>query len=257
MQIYIINLERAPDRLRGITEEFSKYGLSFERIDAYDAKKHSSSETQSNRLPEGRRHYWLMELTDGEIACYLSHKKAWKQLVESSEEWALVAEDDVKFEADPRGILGDLSWIPNGVELVQLAHEFPGRHVKYVDPVVRVDSEHIAACLMDYRHSGGGTQGYLINRRLAAMLLEEFPLIEAPIDDMLFYHASPIRRFTRPFFMCPGLIGSNDGGFSYLQAEKSKIKCHVSHYPMRYIRRKFIKLMHDFKCKFVYKDMIR
>lgn len=257
MQIYVINLKRASDRLRKVTEEFQKYGLSFERIDAYDAKGHSSEETQANRLPEEQRHFWLMELTDGEIACYLSHKLAWKKLLESGDEWAFVAEDDMAFSADPREVLEVLSWIPESTELVQLSYQFAGRPVKYIGEKHPVGKKYCAACVVDYRHGGGATQGYLIHRNLAAKLLAEFPKVHAPIDDMLFFHCSPVRRMTNILFLCPGIVGSDDGGVSFLQAEKAKVKSRFWRYPIRYVERKLIKWKHALKCRFVYKEMIR
>lgn len=257
MQIYIINLERAPDRLKSITEEFSKYGLSFERIDAYDGKKHPSAETQSFRQKVEDRHYWLMEMTDGEVACYLSHQRAWKALLDSGDEWAFIAEDDIRFEDDPGKFLKDLSWIPANTDLVQLAYEFSDRSVKYVGEPVQVDEKYALAALMDFRHSGGGCQGYLIRRNLVARLLAVFPTVTAPVDDLLFSHVSRVREMTCPLFLCPGIISNNDGGVSYLQGEKEKIRSHASRYPFRYIERKLIKWKHAFKCKFVYKDMIR
>lgn len=257
MQIYIINLERAPDRLKSITEEFAKYGLSFERIDAYDGKQHSSSETQSFRQKVEERHYWLMEMTDGEVACYLSHQRAWKALLDSGDEWAFIAEDDIRFEDDPRKFLKDLSWIPDDAALIQLAYEFPKRHVKYQGSIKQLIDGYVLSCLMDYRQSGGGGQGYLINRSLVAQLLRAFPLVNAPVDDLLFFHASRVRKMTRPLFLCPGLISNNDGGKSFLQGEKEKVRSQASRYPLRYIERKLIKWTHALKCRFVYKDMIR
>lgn len=257
MLILLVNLERAPERLLEMREEYARAELDFERLDAVDAKKFKSEVIQKQRQPVSDRQYWLMDMSDGEIACYLSHKKAWEQLLESDEEWAYVAEDDARFIHDAKRLFADLSWIPEGTGIVQMSAYFENRPIKYQGTPVQIDSTFKLVKAMEYRLSGGGTQGYLINREMATRLLEEFPFINAPIDDMLFYHASPVREMTNVLFLCPPISITVDENESFLQADKAKMKSRFREYPLRYIKRKLIKWKHAFKCKFVYKDMIR
>jgi hypothetical protein len=90
--VYVINMEKSIDRKQYIEEHFNKYKiLQYHFVDAIDG----SSENINDMLvtPVGPI------LSDGEIACSISHIKAInKWLQESDSEYAIITEDDVSFE---------------------------------------------------------------------------------------------------------------------------------------------------------------
>ena len=85
---YVINLERRPERLKFITEQFSKFGMSFERFAAVDGKNISVPDLAAAGViaPPALIRYWLpadvklfgIDLTDGGIGCALSHMYIWR-----------------------------------------------------------------------------------------------------------------------------------------------------------------------------------
>ena len=95
---YLINLDRSPDRLKSVEPLLAKLTIPWHRVPAVDGRLMRQSDFESSvdlvsfqkimgRLP-GR----------GEVACALSHLKAWRTFLMSSYEFAIIFEDDVRFE---------------------------------------------------------------------------------------------------------------------------------------------------------------
>ena len=78
MKIYLINLDRHPDRLAHMRKQLN--GVAFERISAVDG---------SNDPPTTKG------LSRFELACLESHKLAWRQFLNGPEGHACFLEDDL------------------------------------------------------------------------------------------------------------------------------------------------------------------
>jgi len=87
MHVLIINLKNSIDRLVYQEKQLSRMGLHFERVNAVST--HDLSEEEYQQLGFG----WQRPLRKVELACFLSHKKAW-ELVLKNQEVALILEDD-------------------------------------------------------------------------------------------------------------------------------------------------------------------
>lgn len=86
-QTYLINLDRATDRLERMKKEFEKTGISYHRISAVDAKNLKGDEyIVKNRYDR--------DLIPGEIGCYLSHVVTLQEFLKSDAAFALIIEDD-------------------------------------------------------------------------------------------------------------------------------------------------------------------
>ena len=92
-QTYLINLDRATERLEMMENEFIRIQLPFVRISAVDAKNLDKESFQvKNRYDR--------DLLPGEIGCFLSHVKTLKTFLDSDKEFAVIIEDDAKFVDD-------------------------------------------------------------------------------------------------------------------------------------------------------------
>jgi len=91
VRLYVINLERSPDRLAHLRQQFAKFGLDFTRIEAVDAWHLSAAQRQDVQS----RNIWTQELTGGEIACFLSHAKALEKFIADNLPYGVIFEDDV------------------------------------------------------------------------------------------------------------------------------------------------------------------
>lgn len=90
---YLINLERAAERLKIMENEFKKCEMPFERIDAVDANHLNSNDYIV-------RNKYDRDLLPGEIACYLSHVKTLKTFLQTELDFALIIEDDAMLPLD-------------------------------------------------------------------------------------------------------------------------------------------------------------
>ena len=87
MRIRIINLASSPDRLAFQAQQFQSLGLSFERLEAQTTSDFNQAQYQAAGFN------WERPLSQPEYACYLSHKKAWLDVI-SADEPTLILEDD-------------------------------------------------------------------------------------------------------------------------------------------------------------------
>ncbi len=93
MEIFVINLDRRPDRLEFIQQQLQNLNLSFTRISAVDGKQ-----VDEDEIPFDRKKFYLSakrEITPGEIGCAMSHRAIFKRMIDQSIPYALVLEDDV------------------------------------------------------------------------------------------------------------------------------------------------------------------
>ena len=97
-QTYLINLDRATERLKLMELEFNKCNLSYERIAAVDAKKLTDDlYTIDNKYDR--------DFVPGEIGCYLSHVNTLKQFLKSPYQFALILEDDAILDSNFKPII--------------------------------------------------------------------------------------------------------------------------------------------------------
>jgi glycosyl transferase family 25 len=93
---FVINLDRAPERRAFMERHCRARGFEVRRVAAIDSRALSPDEIDRHRIRTGK----ARPLSDDEVACFESHKKAWRMFLDSREPWALVLEDDVYLAAD-------------------------------------------------------------------------------------------------------------------------------------------------------------
>ncbi|UXN06067.1 glycosyltransferase family 25 protein [Bartonella sp. HY761] len=107
MKLYVINLDRTPERLQRLQEIFGDLQLELTRVAAIDAQNLNDddvNEIQKNNI-------WSEPLTKGEIACFLSHARALQLIADGDDEYGAIFEDDVELGEGAQDILQDDQWI--------------------------------------------------------------------------------------------------------------------------------------------------
>lgn len=104
LPVWVINLDRAPDRLNRMHAGLQEQELPYERLPAIDGK------VEFDRLlPKVDRAAYERNmgqtLLPGKVGCYFSHLAAWERLVASDKPVALILEDDVVFREGFRDAL--------------------------------------------------------------------------------------------------------------------------------------------------------
>jgi glycosyl transferase, family 25 len=103
MKVYLINLDRNPERLAHMREQLN--GIPFERISAVDG---------SNDPPT------MKGLTRFELACLESHRTAWRKFLASAESLACFLEDDLHVNPGFAALLNGAKWPPRDAHAVKL-----------------------------------------------------------------------------------------------------------------------------------------
>ena len=104
MKILLINLEQSIDRLEQQHIQFNDLGLEFERLPAVSIHDFSEAEYKEMAF-KGQR-----PMKQSELACFLSHKKAWEYVIRHNEP-CVILEDDAILVKDFKNILNDLTQI--------------------------------------------------------------------------------------------------------------------------------------------------
>ena len=114
MKNYVISLKSATARREHISNEFGKQNVSFEFFDAI-----TPSEIDATAQELGLN-VSDTELTQGEIACLLSHVSLWKKALDEQLDYIAIFEDDIYLGKDADNFLNSAKWIPEGIDIIKL-----------------------------------------------------------------------------------------------------------------------------------------
>ncbi|MDR2781354.1 MAG: glycosyltransferase family 25 protein [Holosporaceae bacterium] len=173
---YLINLDRAGERLNFVLPSIIALGFPVKRISAIDGKFLSQKEIESVTDVESYKKFFKMLPEVGTIGCSLSHEKAWLAFLESDNEFAIIFEDDVQF--DPEKLKRTVKSVIEKKDLWDIA-SFEIKHRGCPMKICSLDQQKsLVFYLTNVTHAGC----YLINRRAAEELLKKFYPIKMPVD---------------------------------------------------------------------------
>ncbi len=174
LQTWVINLDRAPERLARIAAQLQRLALPFERLAAIDAR-HLTPEQAAALDDDAYRRKHGMRPVAGELGCYLSHVEAIRRFAAGSAEFALVLEDDVLLHDSLPAVLRGLMDHADRWDMVKLSAVHSGTPV----PVLAVAPGHALAVMLS---RCTGSSAYVINRRAAAAYLRALLPMTLPYD---------------------------------------------------------------------------
>ena len=185
--IYLINLDRDQARLRQVTQQLQTARLPFTRLPAVDGRQLPPSAVQRLYDVSTNARCYHSDLSPGELGCYASHLSAWRQLLESGEDMALVLEDDVEVSPRLGQVLQALAALPPRWDMIKLAgrpREKPLRRWPLnqwpLPALPGLDAS--AVSLISYRRVPSLTAGYLLSRSGAEWLLKAHVRCWRPVD---------------------------------------------------------------------------
>lgn len=182
MKIYLINLDRHPQRLQRM--EKLLHGLAFQRIPAVDGRAVAGPAQRDLTRPPS-----LENLSGCDKACTLSHRLAWQDFLAGTEKYACVLEDDIHLSPDFPRFINDESWIPKNGDLVKI-ETFAQKIFVSRQSVACLDRS--ASVLLSLHY---GTAGYIVSRKGAADLLQRTAVIDLPADWIVFNEAAIQRHY--------------------------------------------------------------
>jgi len=98
--MFVLNLDRAPQRWSHMQTVMEEQGLQVERLSAVDGK----TLTDAEMLAHSTKMAAFLQ-PRGVIGCYLSHKRFWQMVVDRNLDSAIIFEDDVRLVDDFKGKL--------------------------------------------------------------------------------------------------------------------------------------------------------
>jgi GR25 family glycosyltransferase involved in LPS biosynthesis len=102
MKVFYINLDRSQLRRERIEACLNRFEVPHARIEAVDARNLLESDLEICADTDSNRYGYFAKLNKAEVACFMSHKKALRQFLDtSSDQWMVLLEDDVEFLSDP------------------------------------------------------------------------------------------------------------------------------------------------------------
>lgn len=134
--IFVINLERSPERLANSQRQLAAHGLSFECIDAIDGATLTPAQREINYSPSLNKKKYHYPLSAGQIGCYLSHRKAWQTIVDRQLDYAIVLEDDFILKNDLTHTIKNIEQAPIDWQMIKLsAYQNRSRSIAYQVPL--------------------------------------------------------------------------------------------------------------------------
>jgi glycosyl transferase, family 25 len=162
MKIYLINLDRHPERLAHMRKQLD--GVAFERISAVDGSTRPAT---------------IKGLTRFELACLESHRTAWRKFLASADRLACFLEDDVHVQPGFAALLNEAKW-PKDAHTVKLDTYF--QKVRLGERLSASGRRDIARLYT--RHESAAA--YILSRDGAARYLELTESASQPADYAVF-----------------------------------------------------------------------
>ena len=217
LPVYVINLDRRPDRWRMISANLEQIGVQAERISGIDARL--LAEQEQRGIERSNKPRWKINL--GSAAGMMGHGKAMKHLIESDAPAALILEDDAELAADVPTLLNSTDWWPLGAKIVRLEEVLHHPRLLW-RPSGRTPSGRDVSRLERWC---GGAAAYLINREGARLALTAFANPVHTTDHTLFdLRVSQTARRLRPCQIVPAAARQRDQGASDIEAWRGRSK---------------------------------
>lgn len=185
LPVYVINLDRSPDRWQNATRQLGDLAIPHARLTAVDGDDLTPDEMRSvvGRKPVLYR--WLRELSPSEIGCYLSHRTAWERIAGSGRPGGFVFEDDFVAGPDLFAVMTALSRLnfykfPVMIKMYVAEQDAGFRYRTRLAMLHPLTDEH---WLRLPRRASDGTLAYYISATGAGKLVKKSRAFYRPVDD--------------------------------------------------------------------------
>ena len=213
MKSIVISLSHAHERRKCIEQRFAEFDLPFEFMDAIDARELSQggiAETDTRF----RRRWGLRPLAPAEIACWLSHVRAIRQVSAGPQKMAAIFEDDAVLQPALPAVLDALENCPVLFDLVSLARRKPER------PLIFPHHLMLGRSMGRVRYTEYGAEGYVITREAARHLMTSMTRMRLPVDmELMSFWVHRLNLF----FLDRPAVEHDDDAASQLTPERARI----------------------------------
>jgi GR25 family glycosyltransferase involved in LPS biosynthesis len=175
----VIHLRRAAARRPQVDKLLQTLPFAPAVLDAVDAESLTDAEIARVYRPGLHRPHYPFALRRTEVACFLSHRAAWRRIVEEGHEAGLIVEDDVAFEPSQLGPMLDFAHagLQPG-DYLRLPYRSRGERG-------RVLASRAGMTLAEPAVVGLGMQMQLVTRLAAERALGATEMFDRPVDTTL------------------------------------------------------------------------
>ena len=194
LPVFVVNLDRSPERLAAVGGELDRLGIVWERFAAVDGRALPADVAARNRVVP-----WRRPLRLGEIGCFASHHTIWRLIVERGLDAAVVLEDDIHLGTRLPEVLTLLETTPERPDFLRLMALIPkpGPAGPALGAFATVEAFAFSVC--------SGTQGYFLTAAAARRFLAAAERWTLPVDnymDKSWMHGVPNLRLDPPVIAC-------------------------------------------------------
>lgn len=173
LKVFLINLDRAVDRMSHMREMLDRLGIPFERVAAVEGRAIVLPIREFDEI--GYRVLHGRKPNPAEIGCYLSHIECARRFLETENAFSLILEDDLKLPFDLINILEGAIRAESDWDILRLSTVSSGRKYAF-----RALDGHRCLAIALTREKGSGA--YLINRAAARWFLNALLPMRLPFD---------------------------------------------------------------------------
>jgi GR25 family glycosyltransferase involved in LPS biosynthesis len=189
IKAFIIHLGRAEQRAAQVERLIAALPVPADIVDAVDGLTLDRRDKARVYRRNLHKPAYPFELSNSEIACFLSHRKAWAAIVEQGLDAGFVIEDDVDLTADfPAAFAAATACLTPGAFV-----RFPFRADRETGEDMLVRG---ATRVIRPRTIGLGMVAQLVSRGAAIRLLQATEMFDRPVDTMVqmewLLHLSPL-----------------------------------------------------------------
>jgi len=173
--VFVVSLASAESRRRAFAERAAATTLDWQFFEACTALAPGMAVDEAAvRRNKGRA------LSPGEIGCYASHFSIWQMMIDQQIDQAIVLEDDTVVDWAYLDRLARTDLHAFGVDYLRLYAKRPTWQ-----RVVHRDFLQHSRTIVELIGLAYGTQGYVITRAGAALLVEHCRVVRRPVDDAM------------------------------------------------------------------------
>jgi len=175
---FVVHLDRARDRMPQVERLMAKLPVPSEIVEAIDGSRLTEAEIDQVYRRRLHKPSYPFSMSFGEIACFLSHRKAWAAIVEQNIDAGLIFEDDVEIDDSFHAAFAAAK-----------ACFKPGAFIRFP---FRMGKEHGTSILTQGQINviqptriGLGMVAQLVSRDAAIRLLQATAFFDRPVDTMV------------------------------------------------------------------------
>jgi glycosyl transferase family 25 len=213
MHTIIINLARATERRATMERQCAALGLIPEFLDATDGRALSDAD-RALVDHAARKRITPYPLSDNEIGCALSHRRAMQRIIDNNWPMAVIIEDDARLSSEFPAILSAIENVIFPFDVIDLHRKLKTDEI-FIPLALLGQSNRLGR--IGYTHMGCIT--YVVSRAGAERFLKSWPRMGHAVDKELHrYWHNGLDMFGVEY----PVSEQNDGGYSFIDETRGQ-----------------------------------